>query len=69
MDTQAPQSKVLLVGIELPGTTAIEPPIADTIVSVTDADEEVRAVVRRIADLRHLDDVFSHGGCAHEAAQ
>jgi ATP-dependent helicase/nuclease subunit B len=38
-------------GIDLPGTPAIELPIADTIVSVTDADEEVRAVVRRIAAL------------------
>jgi RecB family exonuclease len=40
-------------GIEVPAADVnrVEPPTGDAIISVTDADEEVRAVVRRIAGL------------------
>ena len=38
-------------GVAVPDTGPMRPPLADAIVSVTDADEEVRAVVRRIVEL------------------
>jgi hypothetical protein len=38
-------------GVEVPDTARPAPPVASAIVSVTDADEEVRATVRRIAAL------------------
>lgn len=38
-------------GVFVPETELATPPLADAIVSVTDADEEVRAVVRRIVEL------------------
>jgi ATP-dependent helicase/nuclease subunit B len=55
------------VGVERPATEPATPPTGDAIVSVTDADEEVRAVVRRIAALAEQGVPLDRIGVFHPA--
>jgi ATP-dependent helicase/nuclease subunit B len=54
-------------GVGRPATVAVTPAVGDAIVSVTDADEEVRAVVRRIAALVERGVALDRIGVFHPA--